>query len=94
MKTKYDFVSVKDHDDQWCIMVKDGEYEGVNYKYGTVRFVEDNDVPFLKFDYNIINDHTLDEESKLNNDSSFEQVIGDILVDILMDQAGHIKQDE
>ena len=92
--TKYDFVSVKDYDDQWCIMIKDGDYEGVLYKYGTIEFVEDNEVPSLKFDYNIINDHTLDEESKLNNDSSFEQVIGDILVDILMDQAGHIKQDE
>ena len=68
--------------DWYSVLIQDGPYEGVSYKYGTISMFEEEDQGRLQFDYDIINraDHNSDE---LESSKEFTNVIGDILVEVI-----------
>lgn len=87
MTPKYAFVDKMDVvDDTWHIQIKDGDYSGVVYKYGSVKIHEnDGKEAVLKFQFAIVEapDHLhLDD---LNHDTDFMNTLGDILHNILTD---------
>ena len=81
------FVSKKG--DEWAsICIKGGKFDGVIYNYGKVSVAEkendDGNLPF-RFQYTIIDN--MDIPKKKFNDEFFT-LIGDILVEIIDEQAG------
>ena len=65
------------------IRIDSGEFSDIEYRYGGVAVDTDN--PVLKFDYFI----ELDEYGELINEDAktrFQNVIGDILMDMLQSQ--------
>lgn len=79
----YKYVSRKE--DEWAsICITGGRYSGVIYQYGKVSLGQEEnsegDLPF-RFEYNIIDNYGIDD---INDD--FQNLIGDILVDIIDDQ--------
>ena len=75
----------RDVDDFSCIKIVEGEYSGIIYTYGHVKFAsEENskgELP-MKFDYDIIfNPHEMDIDKK-----EFIDYIGDILIEQLEKQ--------
>ena len=87
MSKNYTFVS-KGDDDWASVMIKDGKYEGIIYKYGKVSVAEGEDengnMP-LSFKYNII-DYSGHNQEDLESSVEFKNTLGDILVEILDEQ--------
>ena len=89
VKQLYQYVSNNKEETQ-CIGLteKAGQFQGVVYKYGKVTIPDPNelsgesDLP-LSFHYDIVDNNSLPKEY-FNED--FNNLIGDILVDILDDQ--------
>jgi hypothetical protein len=78
---------IKDHA---SIKILKGEYEGVQYSYGKVKFelkeVDGVELPIMSFIYEIDkHPETLEKES-LENDQYFTTYIGTILDKILIEQ--------
>ena len=82
--TQRKFVFVEnDREDQTCIKLTGGKFDGVIYKYGKVGFAgkeaDDGTMP-LKFDYTVLRNpkdaDTLDNQEFIN-------YIGDILVELM-----------
>jgi len=82
--TQRKFVFVEnDKEDQTCIKLTGGKFDGVIYKYGKVGFAgkeaDDGTMP-LKFDYTVLRNpkdaDTLDNQEFIN-------YIGDILVELM-----------
>ena len=82
--TQRKFVFVEnDNEDQTCIKLTGGKFDGVIYKYGKVGFAgkeaDDGTMP-LKFDYTVLRNpkdaDTLDNQEFIN-------YIGDILVELM-----------
>ena len=91
IKNKYTFVSQKE--DQWAsIMITEGKFKDVIYKYGKVSIPEEEDenadgtLPF-QFEYDIVDNVGIPREEFTED---FFTLIGDILVDIIDNQ---IKED-
>lgn len=63
-----------------------GEYAGVVYHYGKVRVKEQGEMGVLEFGYTIVNPgkHDID---LLQKQEEFVTIMGDILTEILMNQA-------
>ena len=84
IKDQYVFITNKDENMQ-CIGIRKGKFEGVVYKYGKVSLGEetkDGNLPF-RFEYDIVDSNNLPEEWFAEQ---FNNLAGDILVDILEDQ--------
>lgn len=85
---KYDFIELDDHSNL-AIEIKEGNYSGVVYTYGTISVSEENvkndtatlkfGTATLKFDTTIIKDNG--PSFQLSDD--FDNICGDILIDIL-----------
>tara|TARA_Y100000296_G_scaffold2637_1_gene3750 strand:- start:1470 stop:1781 length:312 start_codon:yes stop_codon:yes gene_type:complete len=91
IKNKYTFVSQKE--DQWAsIMITEGKFKDVIYKYGKVSIPEeenknaDGTLPF-QFEYDIVDNVGISREEFTED---FFTLIGDILIDIIDEQ---IKED-
>ena len=82
IKDRYMFVSREDEDFS-SIMIKDGKFKDVIYKYGKVSIGEEEDekgnMPF-RFEYNIIDNVGIPREEF---GEEFFVLIGDILVEII-----------
>ena len=63
-----------------------GKYAGVLYHYGKAKITEEGDFARMTFDYTIV--HTPNfTVHELQTDEEFHTMIGDILTEILMEQA-------
>ena len=60
--------------DTW-IELTEGPYEGIIYKYGRVELIEEDDQLRIKFEYQLPDGRTLDDE--------FVQYIGPILTEMI-----------
>ena len=81
-KPKYKF-QYREGDSTW-VQITTGKYAGVIYSYGTVRFVPDEGIAKLQFNYNILHSGEHDME-RLKSDQEFVIIIGDILTEIIID---------
>tara|TARA_B100000767_G_C19295130_1_gene341129 strand:- start:38 stop:400 length:363 start_codon:yes stop_codon:yes gene_type:complete len=85
---RYVYLNSPKYPDTTCIGINTGMYKGVVYKYGKVTLGEPDekkDLPF-RFEYDILDNNGLD---KSQFDEVFFKQIGDILVEIIDEQAGN-----
>jgi len=82
MEQKYTFVENEKIPDKTGIKLIDGEFDGMVYIYGNVRFSED-EPPIMNFDYEIMKNPN---KCKYKDSEDFEYIIGDILVEIIDEQ--------
>lgn len=83
---RYTFIEL-DGEENWCIKIGSGAYKHVVFKYHSVRAdpsVTDRDGNcILKFNYEVLMTADLPETAFAGN-SNFENMIGDILYDIIV----------
>jgi len=65
------------------IIITEGDYEGISYQYGSIRFDEEQEHMKLVFDYDIIENPSSFSTDELEKSEKFHSEIGDILVDII-----------
>ena len=64
------------------IKLLEGPYKGTIFKYGKVKFKEENEQLYLLFAYDVI-ESTVSKPKKLEKDEAFKNYIGDMLVEIM-----------
>lgn len=70
------------------IQLTTGPFFGIIYIYGNVRFSKD-EPPILKFDYEVM---VNPEKHKYKNSDEFDNIIGDILVDLIDEKYGYDRE--
>lgn len=83
---KYTLIEHKNAEEQWAVMLSEGKYEGLVYKYGKIDFHEsdDQEVASLSFEYDILEPIDIDVENLTGEDyEEFKTMIGDILVELI-----------
>ncbi len=78
----YCFIYPKDDSTAVHIRLLDGKYKDTVFKYGKVKFKEENDQVYLLFAYDVI-ESTVDSPKKLEKDMDFKNYLGDLLVEIM-----------
>lgn len=86
--------------DTSLVMIQEGYFEGFTYHYGVVSFQEDDDADpeengVLSYDYVLVEvpeEYEVTDEAKEQVD--FENLIGEILVDIIINNEGFIGDDD
>ena len=88
IRDKFAYVTTKEQD-QTLIGIKEGKFAGVVYKYGKVSFAEKEDengnLP-MRFQYDIVDNNEIPRE-QFGED--FFTLIGDILVEVIEEQANN-----
>ena len=74
---EYTYVHHPLSEEKQAIKINNGDYAGIVFHYNQVSFYEQDDVPHVKFDYDILSKH---EDP---NTEEFTNLLGDIVVDIL-----------
>jgi hypothetical protein len=64
------------------IKLLSGAYTDTVYKYGKVKFKEENEQVYLIFGYDVI-ESTVEKPKKLEKDEDFKNYIGNILTEIM-----------
>jgi hypothetical protein len=59
-----------------------GPYKDTIFKYGKVKFKEENDLVYLLFAYDVL-ESTVSKPKKLEKDDTFKNYIGDLLCDLM-----------
>ena len=79
-----DFCYIYPKDDAQAVHIKflEGQYKGTVFKYGKVKFKEENEQVYLLFAYDVL-ESPVDKPKKLEKDESFKNYIGDLLVEIM-----------
>jgi len=78
----YCFIYPKDDTTAVHIRLLDGKYKDTVFKYGKVKFKEENEQMYLLFAYDVI-ESTVDSPKKLEKDMDFKNYLGDLLVEIM-----------
>ena len=78
----YCFIYPKDDKTSVHIRFLDGPYKDTIFKYGKVKFKEENDQVYLLFAYDVL-ESTVKKPVKLEKDGDFKNYIGDLLVEIM-----------
>jgi hypothetical protein len=78
----YCFIYPKDDGSAVHIRFLEGPYKGTIFKYGKVKFKEENDQVYLLFAYDVL-ESTVDKPKKLEKDINFKNYLGDLLVEIM-----------
>lgn len=78
----YCFIYPKDDTTAVHIRLLDGKYKDTVFKYGKVKFKEENDQVYLLFAYDVI-ESVVDSPKKLEKDMDFKNYLGDLLVEIM-----------
>ena len=78
----YCFIYPKDEASAVHIKFLEGPYKDTIFKYGKVKFKEENDQVYLLFAYDVI-ESTVKKPAKLEKDELFKNYIGDLLVEIM-----------
>ncbi|NCA22563.1 MAG: hypothetical protein EBS86_15685 [Crocinitomicaceae bacterium] len=60
----------------------EGPYKDTIFKYGKVKFKEENDQVYLLFAYDVL-ESPVNKPAKLEKDDDFKNYIGDLLVEIM-----------
>jgi hypothetical protein len=86
-----DYCFIYPKDDATTVHIKflEGPYKDTIYKYGKVKFKEENDQVYLLFAYDVL-ESTFMKPKKLEKDSDFKNYIGDLLVQLM---SGNLEQD-
>jgi len=87
--TDYCFIYPKDDGSAVHIKLLEGPYKDTTFKYGKVKFKEENDQVYLLFAYDVL-ESTVEKPKKLEKDSDFKNYIGDLLVNLM---SGNLEQD-
>ena len=85
----YCFIYPKDDSTAVHIRFLQGPYKDTVFKYGKVKFKEENDQVYLLFAYDVL-ESTVDKPRKLEKDDKFKNYIGDLLVELM---SGNMEQD-
>jgi len=78
----YCFIYPKDDGTAVHIKFLDGIYKDTVFKYGKVKFKEENDQVYLLFAYDVL-ESTVKKPKKLEKDENFKNYIGDLLVELM-----------
>ena len=78
----YCFIYPKDDGTAVHIKLLEGPYKDTLFKYGKVKFKEENEQVYLLFAYDVL-ESTVDKPSKLEKDDKFKNYLGDLLVEIM-----------
>jgi hypothetical protein len=78
-----------------CILIEEGEFEGVVYHYENMKIGgQDEDDPMLLFNYHIVEKFWSDGMFEGKMKDRFEETVACILHDILMNQVGRIGNED
>ena len=71
-------------DDTTAVNIKflEGPYKDTIFKYGKVKFKEENEQVYLLFAYDVL-ESNVGKPSKLEKDDDFKNYIGDLLVELM-----------
>jgi hypothetical protein len=97
----YCFIYPKDDETTVHIKFLEGPYKNTTFKYGKVKFQEENEQMYLLFSYEVI-ESTTEKPKKLEKNADFKNYIGNLLVEIMssnieqeiIDEAGTIDIEE
>ena len=78
----YCFIYPKDDASAVHIKFLEGPYTGTIFKYGKVKFKEENEQVYLLFAYDVI-ESPIKKPAKMEKDADFKNYIGDLLVEIM-----------
>ena len=87
--TDYCFIYPKNDKVTVHIKLLTGPYVDTVFKYGKVKFKEENDQVYLLFAYDVL-ESTVSKPKKLEKDTDFKNYLGDLLVQIM---SGNLEQD-
>ena len=79
-----DYCFIYPKDDKTAVHIKllEGPYKDTTFKYGKVKFKEENDQVYLLFAYDVI-ESKVGKPRKLEKDTDFKNYLGDLLVEIM-----------
>ncbi len=78
----YCFIYPKDDKSSVHIKFLDGPYKDTIFKYGKVKFKEENEQMYLLFAYDVL-ESVVDKPRKLEKDTDFKNYLGDLLVELM-----------
>ena len=78
----YCFIYPKDDNTAVNIKLLQGPYKDTIFKYGKVKFKEENEQIYLLFAYDVL-ESTVDTPKKLEKDGKFKDYLGDLLVELM-----------
>lgn len=78
----YCFIYPKEDGASVHIRLLTGPYKDTVFKYGKVKFKEENDLVYLLFAYDVL-ESTVEKPRKLEKDGDFKNYIGDLLVELM-----------
>jgi hypothetical protein len=78
----YCFIYPKNDKSSVHIKFLEGVYKDTIFKYGKVKFKEENDQVYLLFAYDVL-ESSVKKPAKLEKDDTFKNYIGDLLVEIM-----------
>ena len=85
---KFEYVPIEGLETD-AISIRDGEYDGLDFHFGTVKFNElESGQMEMKFNYNI-----LKKPDGFEDDDKFHQFAGDLLVHILEEELPSLTQE-
>ena len=79
-----DYCFIYPKDDKTAVHIKflEGTYKDTIFKYGKVKFKEENEQVYLLFAYDVLQS-PVKTPAKLEKDDDFKNYIGDLLVEIM-----------
>jgi len=80
--THYCFIYPKDDSTAVNIRFLQGPYKDTVFKYGKVKFKEENEQMYLLFAYDVL-ESVVDKPKKLEKDTDFKNYLGDLLVELM-----------
>ena len=78
----YCFIYPKDDNTAVNIRLLQGPYKDTLFKYGKVKFKEENEQIYLLFAYDVL-ESTVDTPKKMEKDGKFKDYLGDLLVELM-----------
>lgn len=78
----YCFIYPKNDNKAVHIKLLEGAYKDTVFKYGKVKFKEENDQVYLLFAYDVL-ESTVDKPKNMEKDKNFKNYLGDLLVEIM-----------
>jgi hypothetical protein len=79
-----DYCFIYPKNDKTSVHIKflEGPYKDTIFKYGKVKFKEENEQVYLLFAYDVL-ESPIKKPAKLEKDNTFKNYIGDLLVEIM-----------
>jgi len=79
-----DYCYIYPKNDKTSVHIKflEGPYKDTIFKYGKVKFKEENEQVYLLFAYDVL-ESPIKKPAKLEKDDTFKNYIGDLLVEIM-----------